>query len=32
MIVEDTMAKELRPLGSTSTDRVVDRQIQQTGE
>ena len=32
MIVEDTTAKELRPLGSTLTDREVDRRVQQTGQ
>ena len=32
MIVEETMAKELMPLSSTSTDDEVDRRVQQTAQ
>ena len=32
MIVEETMAKELMPLSSTSTDEEVDRRVQQTAQ
>ena len=32
MIVEGTMARELRHLGSILTDREIDRQVQQTAQ
>ena len=32
MVVEETMAKELKPLSSTSTDEEIDRRVQQTAQ
>ncbi|KAK3172069.1 hypothetical protein OEA41_004153 [Lepraria neglecta] len=32
MVVEETMAKELTPLSSASTDEEIDRRVQQTAQ